>query len=212
MEVRRSYEQVIDTASADRVISGEYSREAADRARGQTESFRQFIDDNKDEITALQMLYNQPYGGGLTYPDIKELAQAIGRPPHRWTTDALWQAYQTLDASKVRGSRHRVSTDLVSLVRHALGQTDELVSYPDLVNERFEAWLNQQQAVGRSFTEDQTAYLRLIRDHLAASLTVAPANLQNPPFSTHGGLSRARQLFGKDLDPLLEELTQALAA
>ena len=212
VEVRRSYEQVIDTASKDHVISGEYSREAADRARGQIDSFRQFIEDNKDEITALQVLYSQPYGGGLTYPDIKELAQAIGRPPHRWTTDALWQAYQTLDASKVRGSGHRVSTDLVSLVRHALGQTDELVSYPDLVNERFEAWLQQQQHAGRHFTEDQTAYLGLIKERLATSLTVAPADLQDPPFSTHGGLSKARQLFGTNLSPLLDELTQALAA
>ena len=152
---------MIDTASADRVISGEYSREAADRARGQTESFRQFIEDNKDEITALQVLYSQPYGGGLTYADIKELAQAIGRTPHRWTTEALWQAYKALDASKVRGSGHRVNTDLVSLVRHALGQTDELVSYPDLVNERFEAWLHQQQTLGRHFTDDQIAYLNV---------------------------------------------------
>ncbi len=212
VEIRRSYQQVIDTASADRVISGEYSREAADRARGHTESFRQFIDDNKDEITALQVLYSQPYRGGLTYPNIKELAQAIGRPPHRWTPETLWQAYQTLDASKVRGPGHRVNTDLVSLVRHALGHTEELVSYPELVNERFEAWLHQQQAASRHLTDDQTAYLRLIKDHLAASLTVAPADLQNLPFSTHGGLSKARQLFGTNLNPLLEELTQALAA
>ena len=181
VEVRRSYEQVIDTASADRVISGEYSREAADRARGQTESFRQFIDDNKDEITALQALYSQPYGGGLTYADIKELAQAIGRPPHRWTTEALWQAYETLDASKVRGSGHRVNTDLVSLVRHALGHTDELVAYPDLVNERFEAWLHQQQAAGRSFTDDQTAYLHLIKDRIAAQ----PHRHPSRPAQTH---------------------------
>ena len=72
-------------------------------------------------------------------------------------TEALWQAYETLDASKVRGSGHRVSTDLVSLVRHALGQTDELVSYPDLVDERFEAWLLQQQASRTvSFSDKQT--------------------------------------------------------
>ena len=212
IDVRRSYEQVIDAASKDKVISGEYSREAADRARAQTESFRQFIKDNKDEITALQVLYSQPYGGGLTYADIKELAEAIGRPPHRWTPEALWQAYETLDASKVRGSGHRVSTDLVSLVRHALGHTDELVSYPDLVDERFEAWLLQQQAADRHFSEDQLGYLRLIKDRIAGSLTVAPADLQNLPFSTRGGLSKARQLFGNDLNPLLEELTQALAA
>ena len=212
IDVRRSYEQVMDTATKDKVISGEFSREAADRARAQTESFRQFIEDHKDEITALQVLYSQPYGGGLTYADIKELAQAIGRPPHRWTPEALWTAYETLDASKVRGSGHRVSTDLVSLVRHTLGQTDELVAYPDLVNERFEAWLDQQQALGRQFTDEQTAYLHLIKERIAGSLAIAPADLQNPPFSTHGGLGKARQLFGNDLNPLLEELTLALAA
>ena len=212
IDVRRSYEQVIDEASKDTVISGEYSKDAADRARAQTESFRQFIEDNKDEITALQILYSQPYSGGLTYTDIKELAQAIGRPPHRWTPEALWKAYETLDASKVRGSGYRVSTDLVSLVRHALGQTDELVAYPDLVDDRFEAWIDQQKALGRNFTDEQTAYLRLIKEHLAGSLTVAPVDLQNPPFSTHGGLGRARQLVGNDLNPLLEELTLALAA
>ena len=212
IDVRRSYEQVMDTATKDKVISGEFSREAADRARVQTQSFRQFIEDHKDEITALQVLYSQPYGGGLTYADIKELAQAIGRPPHRWTPEALWQAYETLDASKVRGSGHRVSTDLVSLVRHALGHTDELVAYPDLVADRFEAWLSEQEAVGRDFTDEQIAYLRLIKEHIAASLAAAPADLQNPPFSTHGGLGRARQLFGSDLNTLLEELTLVLAA
>ena len=212
IDVRRSYEQVIDTASKDKVISGEYSREAADRARAQTESFRKFIEDNKDQITALQVLYSQPYGGGLTYAHIKELAQAIARPPRRWTTEALWQAYQTLNASKVRGSGHRVSTDLVSLVRHALGQTDELVAYPDLVKERYEAWLLQQGAADRHFSDEQLGYLRLVKDRIAGSLAVAPADLQNPPFSTRGGLSKARQLFGTGLNPLLEELTQALAA
>ena len=105
-----------------------------------------------------------------------------------------------------------MSTDLVSLVRHALGQTDELVSYPALVDERFEAWLQQQQTLGRHFTEEQIAYLRLIKEHVAGSLKVVPADLQNPPFSTHGGLGRARQLFGNDLNPLLDELTLVLAA
>ena len=77
---------------------------------------------------------------------------------------------------------------------------------------RFETWLHQQQTLGRHFTEEQTTYLHLIKQHIAASLTVAPADLQNPPFSTHGGLGKARQLFGNDLNPLLEELALALVA
>ena len=212
IEVRRSYEQMIDSASVDKVISGEFSVDATDRARRQVESFRTFIDENRDQITALQVLYDQPRGSGLTYTDIRELANAIARPPHRWSTEDLWAAYETLDVSKVRGSGHRVNTDLVSLVRYAIGLTDELVGYPDLVNERFEAWLQQQRNAGRELSDDQIAYLHLIRDHLATSLTIAPRNLQGPPFSTHGGLGRARQLFGTELTPLMDELTEVLVA
>ena len=212
IEVRRSYEQMIDSASADTVITEGFSIDATDRARRQVESFRTFIDDNRDQITALQVLHDQPRDSRLAYADIHELANAIKRPPHRWTTEKLWSAYETLDASKVRGSGHRVNTNLVSLVRYALGLTDELVAYPELVDERFHAWLQQQRNAGRALTDDQTAYLALIRDRLAASLTINPPDLQHPPFSTHGGLGRAHQLFGTELTPLLDELTEALVA
>ena len=212
IDVRRSYEQVIDTASRDQVISGQFSKEAADRARAQVESWRQFIDDNKDEITALQVLYSQPYGGGLSYDDIRELANAIKRPPHRWTPDVLWEAYETLDSSKVHGSGHRVSTDLVSLVRYSLGEAEVLVSYPDLVDERFEAWLLQQSNAGRTFSQEQAAYLELVKARIATNLGIEPSELMAPPFSTQGGLGKARLLFGDELDALLDELSVALAA
>ena len=76
----------------------------------------------------------------------------------------------------------------------------------------FDAWMLQQQQAGRTFTADQTAWLALIRDHLAASLTIDLTELQDPPFSQHGGLFKARELFGPDLDIILSELTEALAA
>lgn len=212
IDVRRSYEQMIDTASKDHVIINEFSKDETDRAQAEVESWRQFIDDNKDEITALQVLYSQPYSGGLSYDDVKELANAIRRPPHRWTPDTLWQAYETLDKSKVRGSGHRVNTDLVSLVRYTLGEADILVSYPDLVSEHFEAWLLQQSNAGRTFSREQAAYLELIKRHIATNLGIAPSELMDPPFSSQGGLGKARQLFGDELDALLDELTAALAA
>ncbi len=212
IEVRRSYEQIIDTATKDQVISGEFSRDATDRARNTVESFQQFIEEHRDEINALDILYRQPYGARLTYPDIKELANAIGRPPRAWTPDVLWRAYEVLDASKVRGSGPRVNTDLVSLVRYAVGVADELVAYSDLVDERFETWLTQQDNLGRSFDDDQFAYLGLIKDHLVANLSVERQDLMGAPFSTRGGLGRAHQLFGASLDPLLNELTREMVA
>ena len=212
IEVRRSYEQIIDTATQDRVLSGDFSRDAKDRARATAESFRQFIEDHRQEIDALDVLYRQPYRARLTYDDIRELAIAIGRPPRAWTPDVLWRAYEVLDASKVRGSGPRVNTDLVSLVRFALGSTDELIAYPTIVEARFQIWLGQQSNAGRTFGAEQLAYLHLIKDHLAASLTVTSRDLQELPFSTSGGLGRAKQLFGGDLVALLKDLTRELAA
>ena len=90
--------------------------------RATIESFKEFLDEHQDEITALQVLYSKPYAQRLTYREVKELAEAIGQPPHRWTAERLWEAYETLDASKVRGSAGTVLTNIVSLVRFALGR------------------------------------------------------------------------------------------
>ena len=60
--------------------------------------------------------------------------------------------------------------------------------------------------------EQRRDWLRLIRDHLAASLTIEPRELMDAPFTQRGGLGRARQLIGEDLDTLLTELTQVVAA
>ena len=158
------------------------------------------------------MLYSRPYVKRLTYRDVKELAEAISRPPHRWTPERLWEAYETLDATKVRGSAGTVLTNMVSLVRFTLGDDDELAPFPEQVQERFTAWLLQQKSAGRMFTAEQLEWLRLIRDHLAASLSIEPRELLDPPFSQRGGLGRARELFGQDLEGLLVELTTTVAA
>ncbi|MBW3662685.1 MAG: DEAD/DEAH box helicase family protein [Actinobacteria bacterium] len=212
VHVQRSFEQVIDEVSTDTVTRAEFAVDAKARAAHTIESFREFLEEHKDEITALQVLYSKPYAQRLTYRDIKELADAIRRPPHAWTAERLWEAYETLDATKVRGSAGTVLTNIVSLVRYTLALDDELIPYPDRVTERFETWLLQQQNAGRAFTTEQIEWLRLIRDHLAASLSIEPIEFQGPPFSQRGGLGKARELFGDELRVLLDEITEAVAA
>lgn len=212
VDVQRSIEQVIDEVSIDTVTRAEFSVDAKARAAKTIKSFRRFLEEHKDEITALQVLYSKPYAQRLTYRDIKELADTISRPPHSWTAERLWEAYETLDATKVRGSAGTVLTNIVSLVRYTLDLDDELTPYPDHVNERFEAWLLQQQNAGRTFNDEQLEWLRLIRDHLAASLTIDPIEFQDPPFSQYGGLGKARELFGDELPTLLYEISQTVAA
>jgi len=143
---------------------------------------------------------------------VKELAQAIERPPYRWTPERLWEAYEALDRSKVRGSERTVLTNLVSLVRYALHADDELVAFPDRVRERFQAWLLQQGNAGRVFTPEQARWLHWIADAVATSLGVTVDTFEYAPFVQHGGLGRAAQVFGEELAPLLTELNEVLVA
>jgi type I restriction enzyme R subunit len=211
VEMRRQQEQMIDATSSDELIEAGYSQDATARARETVESFERFIDENKNEITALQILYSRPRSRQLTFAEIKELANEIEKPPRRWTPHRLWQAYEALDRSKVRGSERRVLTDLVTLVRYALHEDDELVPFPARVAERYHAWLLQQQNAGRDFTPEQLAWLGRIRDTIASSLGVTRDDFQYAPFAERGGLGKAVELFGNELDPLLDELTEVLA-
>ena len=212
VELRRSYDQVLDETSADKLLRADYSIDAADRARKTVDSFRAYIEEHKDEITALQILYSRPYKHRLTWREVKELANAIGRTPQRWTPENLWAAYETLDRSRVRGSGPRVLADIVQIVRFALNQDDQLVPFPERVNERFAGWMLQQEHAGRRFTPEQRQWLERIRDHIAASLAISSDDFQYTPFSQHGGLGKAYEVFGDQLSPLLDELNEALAA
>ncbi len=212
LDVRRSYTQVIDETSQDEVVDVGFSRDATDRARATIESWQAFVEEHRDDIDALQILYSRPYGKRLTLKAIKDLAATIGRPPHNWTPERLWAAYEALEASRVRGSAGTQFTNLISLVRKALEPEGDLVAYPLTVDERFQNWLSQQAQAGMTFTDEQTVWLTRIKDHLATSLTIAPDDFELEPFVGHGGFGRANTAFEGRLAPLLDELTQELVA
>jgi type I restriction enzyme R subunit len=211
IEIKQSFEQTIDVVSQDALLRAGYSQEAAEAAKSIIASFEEFIRDNKDEITALQIIYNRPYNQRLTYEQIKELADSIGRPPRQWTPDLLWRAYEQLDKSKVRGSGQRILSDLVSLIRFAIQQEDELVPFEERVAEGFQNWMAQQENQERRFTDEQRRWLEMMRDEVARSLAIEMESFEYVPFTQHGGLGKAVQLFGKDLSEILDDLNKALA-
>jgi len=172
-EIKKRNELTIDHVSRDQVIEAGFSVDALERARTIVQSFEKFIVKHKNEITALQILYSKPYKQRLTFESIKELADAIEKPPYLWNESQLWQAYSSLEKSKVKGvSGKRILTDLVSLVRFAIHQDDELVPYLERVDTNFKAWLGEQEDRGKKFTDEQRHWLEMIRDHVAANLAV----------------------------------------
>ncbi|MGY1827598.1 type I restriction endonuclease subunit R [Blastococcus sp. SYSU DS0541] len=210
--LKKAAEQLIDEYSKDKVVEAGFSTDATDRAKQTAADFRAWIDEHRDELAALQALYGVPYKRQVTFRQVKELANAIAKPPHAWTPERLWEAYQALDASKVRGGGQRIVTDLVSLVRFALEQDNELVPYTETVNQRFAGWLAQQEQTGRRFSGEQLEWLERIRDVIGSSLTVTVDDLDDAPFAERGGLGGAYKVFHGELEPLLDELNQALVA
>ncbi|MGH2711539.1 MAG: type I restriction-modification enzyme R subunit C-terminal domain-containing protein [Actinomycetota bacterium] len=210
IEIKESYEQTIDTTSQDRVLRAGFSDEATEAARSLVTSFERFIEEHRDEIAALEILYSRPYQERLTLEQVKDLAETIQRPPRQWTPEVLWRAYERLERSKVHGSGERVLADLVSLVRFALHQEHELVPYPDKVQERFANWMAQQENSGRSFSDEQRRWLEMIRDHIATSLGMEMNDFAYAPFVQHGGVGKAVQVFGSALQEIVDELNEAL--
>lgn len=213
VDLQRTVEQTIDHVSIDEVLEAGFSAEAVEKAKGVVRSFEEFIQEHKDEITALQIIYSKPYTARLRYQDIKELADLIEKPPYLWGIDRLWNAYAALESNKVKSAgAQRLLTDMVSLIRFALQRDNELKPFPEKVNERFVTWLNQQETQGKQFSAEQRHWLEMIRDHVAGSLTIEKADFDLVPFEQVGGLGKAYQVFGEDLWPLLDQLNEVLAA
>ena len=210
LKLKQKADLVIDTVTQDSLLHAGFAEESSDRAQQLVQSFEAFIQQHKDEITALQILYNRPVRAPLRFEDIKALADALHAPPHLIDESALWQAYAALQKGKVKGSNQkRLLTDIVSLVRFAMQQDNELVPYPERVQANFKAWLAQH---GEPFTPEQQHWLEMIRDHIAANLGIELEDFDYAPFSQQGGLGRVHQLFGEQLPQVMDELNRELVA
>lgn len=213
LKMKQKADLVIDVVTQDSLLHAGFS-EGSDRATALVQSFEQFIAQHKDEITALQILYSRPTRAPLKFEDVKALADALHAPPLNIDEGTLWQAYATLRKDKVKGAtQRRLLTDLVSLVRFAMQQTNELVPYPERVQANFKAWLAQhQQTDNNPFTREQQHWLEMIRDHIAANLGIEIDDFEYAPFNAQGGLGKVHQLFGAELPKVIEELNRELAA
>jgi type I restriction enzyme R subunit len=201
----------IDVISTDEVISSGYDEK---QAQVTVDRFRNFLEQNKDKLAALQIFYDRPYAQRrLTYDALEELRDALRQPPWLLEPVNIWRAYKRLNDARVRGSATRILTDIVMLVRYAIGLDEMLEPLPSKVAGRFNLWLGREKNAGRTYSDEQTVWLTAIRDHLAVNAEATRADLQEvPAFADKGGAVRAAALFGDRLDIILGDLSDALVA
>ena len=212
---RREHEQLIDHINLDQVTFAGFSQQAEAQAQTVIQTFAAYLKQHQDEIAALSFFYQQPYQRRqLTYDMVEELHEHLSKPPLMLTTEKLWNAYARVQATQVKGAdRKRQLTDLVSLVRFALGLEGELKPFADEVDKRFQAWIFRHNAQrGSAFTPEQTEWLRLMKDHIASSCSISRDDFDLPGLSEKGGLQKAWGVFGQELDGLMDELNVELVA
>ena len=158
-------------------------------------------------MLALQILCRVPgVQGALTEDNLKVLEDALLQHSNSLSRESLWVAYRRRSPESVRGDTEQ-RTDLISLVRFAMGYNLFLEPFKVIVNRNFEKWLD-----GKDFNAEQHKWLEMIRDHIATSLDIRMSDFEYTPFAEHGNGAKVYQLFGDDLDNMLKELTKKLVS
>jgi type I restriction enzyme R subunit len=209
--VRRLHEQIIDTVNPDRVEFAGWDKQSTAKAEELIKDFKAWLEANKDEITALQIFYNQPYRRReLTYAMIKEVMEKLRVEKPALGPLRVWQAHEQLDGQS--NSPRNELTALVSLIRHTCGMDEKLVPFDKTVDKNFQEWVFKKQAGALKFTEEQMNWLRMIKDHIASSFHLDVDDLDYTPFDRLGGRGKAWQVFGERTDDIINELNEVLAA
>lgn len=213
LEVKRRNEIIVDTTSIDELMEAGFHEAADTQSQKSVDVFEEFVEKNKDELTALEIIYSKPYRmQDITFNDIKDLSKAIQTPPYSLTPELLWSAYGRLNKSKVKKNPAKTLTDLISIIRYSTGKQDMLVPYADTINEKFEKWLSTQESSGKTFTPEQKEWLVMIKDHIASSIQITLEDMDYAPFDTKGGRVKLYQVFGKDSEKLLSKLHSDLVS
>ena len=212
-DIRKQNEQKID-AEIDEVIHAGW----AENDEILTQDFAEWIHNNKDEITALQIFYNQPYQRqALSLAMIKELAAAIKKAKPKLALTHIWQAYARLD--NVSEQAESELTALVSLVRRVIGIDDKITPFTKTVRKNFQTWTFEHNArADKPLTEEQMQWLTMIRDHIITSFAIEENDFELTPFNQHGGLGQVYDVLSEiaandqDFNTLLDEINRQWTA
>lgn len=209
--VRRSHEQIIDNVNVDAVVFAGFDKDQEANADRVIHTFQDFIEENKDEILALRIIYDQKYKNRpMAIENMKVLYEKL--KAKGITVDRLWDCYAIKKPDQVKRGTMAQITDLISIIRFEMGYEDKLSPFADKVNYNFMRWTLKKNAGDIHFTEEQMEWLRLIKEHIAISLSIVPGDLELNPFDKKGGLGRFYDVFGDEYENILNEMNIELVA
>jgi len=210
--VRKEHEQIIDRINIDKTTKAEWDKTSVNNAQEVVKDFEAYIAAHKDEIQALRIFYQQDFKDRkLTYKMIEEVFERLKKDKPKLAPHYVWSAYAQLE--EVKGdSPKKELTALVALIRRVCGLDQTLTNYQKTVDKNFQTWVFGKQAGELKFSQEQMEWLRMLKEHIATSFSIAPDDLDYTPFDAQGGKGKMYRLFGQDMDNIIRELNEALIA
>jgi type I restriction enzyme R subunit len=161
-------------------------------------AFARFVKENPVQVEAIEILLDRPKGWGTEA--LGELRQKLSATNERFTVDNLQKAH------KVRYDKALV--DIISMVKHAAREQEPLYTASERVHRAFDTVTS-----GKQFSDEQQRWLDRIRDHLIENLSIEQDDFENLPiFTRFGGWGRANKTFNNQLDNIIQDLNEAIAA
>jgi len=211
--VRKQYEQIIDRENIDTVTKSEWNTTSVDKAKEVVKDFSGYLEKHKDEIKALSIFYNQPYNRrNITFKMIQDVFDKLQVDKPILAPDYVWGAYKALEEVKNDCPKDEL-TALVSLIRKVCGIDKELKAFDKTIEKNFNKWIFKQHTGKHNrFTSEQIDWLHMLKEHVISSYHIEVEDLDFTPFDAKGGRGKMYQLFGDQMDVIINELNEVLAA
>jgi type I restriction enzyme R subunit len=213
--IRRDKEQTIDHENLDNVQFAGWDGDAKENAAALVKDFQEYLEENRDNIEALTIFYSQPARRReITYDMIRQVMDSLRADRPKLAPARVWQAYAVLDEYKGEHHNHISElTALVSLIRRACGIDKSVSRHSDTVRRNFQNWIMKHHSGGKQkFNKEQMQWLQMTRDHIISSFHLERDDLEAAPFDAKGGMGKMHQIFGDEMDSIIDELNEALAA
>ena len=179
---------------------------------------KEFIEANKDELTALNIIYHQDYRNRhITEAMIHELYDRMKRYNSILNESMVFSAYSEMTR---KSTVLKELVDIIQIIKYEWGQIPEIYPFADMVRTRYKEWIFDRNAnkggvrgAGNApFTEEQMKWLEMIRDYIAINASFQVDALKSGEFNKLGGTAKYYSLFGSQWKDIINELNQKLVA
>ena len=159
-------------------------------------AFSAWVEGHKDAIEAMRILLQKPRD--WSPKALKELKEAL--QGGHFEVVQLQKAHALV--------HHKDLADILSMVKHAVREEEPLFTATERVDRALVALM-----AGKSFNEEQKAWLGYLREHMAMNLSLDSDDFDlMPVLEKHGGHAKATKVFDGKLHDLVNEINKLLVA